>query len=579
MVTLVAVVFTAASAALASAPAATDQAGQQGLDSASSVSMQPRDVLQLSQRLRRVIRAVEKAQLSCDLKNTLVRRLRRVDDALWSGRHSASGALLRAWMHRIEAVAATDALQAVEIPGHDNLMQALSSIHEEIGTGWPERPRPVRNWPPLPDCGSMPGRTIVGTASDSFDLTDVEALVEGLLSLVPKVGDLLSGVVGVLWPDSGPDIYDYIDQAIETAIQEEASGAMDALQGRLNDFNAIEQKWYDACVVSLTTDCDNRKADLRALYPGEVEYFRNDGRAAFQLDSPNDYRLDLLPLYAQYENMYLALLREGLLYGDEWGLTSTSLSDYREYMDEELYGTDENRGIAYVNAIFELNRPGYPPYPIDYTYWRTQNAYTRGLQISVLDFRDLWPYMDPDVYPEGEPNLKLDRMIYSDSLGCWQMFPVLPSNNVTEMPNYLKVWDAKQEWFFGVKVIDAMQIGIGSYISPIMGDTTPDGSAVTWTSLVLPPTTFIDRVHSGEGRNVDNDHRLLQGLTFYFSDGTSLTRGTFKDIAARTDIITHDFSYTDHVLANAQIAGYEKWNWGDSSANCLVIGFRYIDSY
>jgi hypothetical protein len=586
LTTIVAALVIAVSVSPTLAPAAPQKGVHDDFASSSSVSIRHRDVVELSQRLRRVIRAVERAQLSCDLKNTLVRRLRRVDDALLTGRHSAASALLQAWMYRIEAVAATGALESVEISDHDNIVQALLSIHEEIGTGWPEHPKRgghARHWPPLQHCGSPPGRTSVGETSEEFDLADVEALVQGLLSLVPKVGDLLSGLVGVLWPDSGPDIYDYIQQAVDTAIQEEAIGDMLVLQNRLDAFNLLEREWHDACVVDLTDDCAYRKQDLQDMYPGWVDDFRNEG-VLFQLHSPDDYRLNLLPLYAQYETMYLGLLREGLLYGDQWGLTPTKLGDYRKYMDEELYGTDETRGIAYVTAVYEMNKPTDPADPFAYTYWRTQNAYTRDLQISVLDFRTLWPYMDPDEYPDGYP-VKLTRMIYSDSLGCWTTRPELPANDVTEMPDYLTVWQDKQEWFFGNEVIDALQIGFGSYqsinnyLSPIMGDTTPDGSALTWTSLVSPPTTFIDRVHSGEGWAGDDDHRLLQGLTFYFSDGTTLTRGSFNNIAARTDIKKHDFSYTDHVLANAKIATYQTWNWGDSTADCLVIGFRYIDSY
>lgn len=535
------------------------------------------DLVRLSRRVRTVIRTVERAELSCDLQNALVRRLRLVDDGLRSGRPSGAGGMLVGWVERVHAVVSAGALST---PVAAELQQELPAILDEIGTGWRKNPRPVRNWPALPECDTSQD-SLVGSDYQVWTPGDAEVVVETALKLVPKVGVLLSGLAGVLWPSDSPDVYTLIDEVEDAAAQNLAMTALQSLEQDLDDFNWLEnERWYQNCVLTLTEpQCTQDKEALVQSYDTWVTNFRDHG-VAFQQDPK--FHVDLLPLYAQYENMYLSLLREGLRFGPEWGVNATNMDKYRKFLDEELDGTDTSRGIGYVDAVYTNNLPDPGT---DADDWKTWNAYVRDMTLNVLDFRSMWPYMDPEAYPNGYPGLKHTRMLFSDPVGCYMQYPRTPANpEDLDWLQYLQVWEdnntAELTYF---DVIDSMQVYAPGLPAPppIMGDSTPDGTSMSW-SLSYWPLAFVDRIHYGEGETIAtlDPQKFVQGLTLHFSNGSTATLGSYSDIFLTSKVHEGDFAYEDHVLANARIANIQYWSmYDDPTANCLVFGFRQNASY
>src|SRR5512135_1275358 len=97
------------------------------------------DVVELSQKLREVIRLVEKSEIACGPRNTLVRRLRLVDDALVSGYRTGAAGLLAAWIKRAQGMVAAGTLDPTL---HVELKAELQAILEQIGTGWSKNAGP-----------------------------------------------------------------------------------------------------------------------------------------------------------------------------------------------------------------------------------------------------------------------------------------------------------------------------------------------------------------------------------------------------------------------------------------------------
>jgi hypothetical protein len=117
-------------------------------------------VHELSSVVLSLIRTVEgSTALACETRNSVVRRLRELDDALLLGRRSAAQALASAW--RQDAWS----MEAARVIGPElgsSLQNRLDRLRGKIGSGY-DRPGPTRHWKPLPSCDTSGiGRARVG---------------------------------------------------------------------------------------------------------------------------------------------------------------------------------------------------------------------------------------------------------------------------------------------------------------------------------------------------------------------------------------------------------------------------------
>ena len=113
-----------------------------------------KDVQQLSNRVEKLIKIVEDSTLACETRNSVVRRLRKLDDALRSGNRSAARAFVQAWRQDAWLLQSARVLSP-EVGS--SLQTKLSGLEDEIGFGWPDKPGPTRHWDPLPICESSAG--------------------------------------------------------------------------------------------------------------------------------------------------------------------------------------------------------------------------------------------------------------------------------------------------------------------------------------------------------------------------------------------------------------------------------------
>jgi hypothetical protein len=549
------------------------------------------DVVKLSQKLRETIRLVEKSDMACGPRNTLVRRLRLVDDALVSGNRTAASGLLGTWIKRaqgMEVAGTIDSILQME------LEEKLQAIHEQIGTGWSEAAKPSRNWPPLRSCNPWVASGVGDYAVWSGG-EDVMTLISTIVKEIHppgRVSILVSGLVHLFWPngpDNETDISTLIDEAIEDSIAQDVQDDLNGLYGVLDNFNYYETAWNEKCGADPSACTWQDGESVRTQYETAVNFF-DYSRPHFQSNGPSgDYREALLPLFAQYMTAYLSLLSEGVTWGEAWGWTGSDLA--KPYLDlaEELDATNPESAISYVNQIYEMGIP-YPDKVGVATHyqdrWTANNSYIRDMILNVLQFAAVWPYMDPVEWPNGNPDFKYDVMIYSDPVGdLGKDINISDPDNVSYPLSYAKVWVQDEfENFTGWigPVIDAMQMTNAPYVGPVTGDTSHDWGYTTYGCNVAPGTYNgpIVAVSATDDFNMGDYADHVQSLQFTFSNGqNSPLLGSVYSAKHK-----YYFEYEDWVVANAKIMGTQKvhydWKWAPiKSADCLVFGFRRDDSF
>ncbi len=551
-------------------------------------TMTQADVQLLDRSLYDVITLVERYDnIACQTRNTIVRRLRMVENALVAGRYTAAASLLDIWMRKYAKMQKAGLLPP-ELAGV--LQERLGAIRPLIRSGWSARPGTTHPWPPLPTCpwdiGSLSTRPGAVGEYEVLDSGDLETIISGIVMEIPEVGHLLHVLVGVFWPENeGPDIYSLIDERIDAMVRGIVSNDLQGLDNVLQDVLEYEETCITACPEMITDAWTTAKLMFDQKLP---DFQWNTG--------DDDYRVMLLPLYAQYVNLYIALLREGVINGAEWRWNQVQIDDAENHLKSLI-----SDATAYVQEVYDLGWAELPSGSQQQT-WTEQNAYSRDMILNVLDFRDMWPYLDPIAYPEGNPDYKATRMIYSDPMGyaAWNGNIVSAPDNVTTPLYQVRAWTKNMEDYGcngpAYLVLDAIQAiydgSTGPIFGPVTGDYNLTGSpAESMTPVLTAPYGPYGPVIAVEGRTVAWKNSstadyvyMLEGVTFWYNSGFSQGFGGYE-----LDDIRTCFSATDHILANFKIMG--TYSWGDNyyschrklkgqySADCIVFGFRRDDSF
>ena len=208
----------------------------------------------------------------------------------------------------------------------------------------------------------------------------LQAITAGL-DEIPIVGGILSHLLDAFWPESGVDVWAEIKQNVEQLIQQDISqtvynnvqtalGSQSANDGLVGVMNIY--------LNSLTPNPSIKDPVSPKANWGNARDIFNDKLADFQ---QNGYELLLLPLFAQFANMHLALLRDGVKEGwydtDSLQKRIEQYTGYAEQWYQSGYNTraGANQGFNYLNQ------------------------YVQFMQINVLYYKETWPYFNPAQYP------------------------------------------------------------------------------------------------------------------------------------------------------------------------------------
>lgn len=580
------------------------------------------DVQQLANRVRKVIKLVEEnPTISCEMRNHLVKRLRTLDDALESGNRSAARAMVIAWTDEARSYQSAGLLSAAQ---GSILHNGLQGLVEKIGIGAPEKPGPTRKWEPLPACDSgettlivseLAGAAMVG-AYNPWDPNDAKDIARMFAGMVPAIGPLLSCMVAVFWPASGDDVSALIDQELDDytvlRVTDTLSGLKDGLSP-YDGYQKVRDAWLKDCAGVESNVCNQGAQNVWSAWDDMRTEFVT-ARKEFQTDDP-DNQLMLLPLFAQYETLYLSFLNEGILLAPSWiasgGVTPSQAAIPADIMAQELdpnfvdpqsdfvdpVTSEKNpdRGIGYVNLVYGrgLVAQGIPA---NWKQWTERNRWVRDMTLQVLDFRDIWKFFDPVAYPQGvEGGPKLTRMIYSDPVGHLPnsdfATDFVPPPNVAGPLKELSFWSAAfdygKEMGYGSHsgVISAVQATSPPTAGParvgaITGDTTHDGPTQSYfldlrlTGPITEAQVKTDKV---------NALAPLVPVEIGLKPAATDTWWYAGEGAGSAPVAS--FTYPGHVLATAKAMGlyrysaYEEPTGWDYYADSVIFGFRLYDSF
>ncbi len=385
----------------------------------------------------------------------------------------------------------------------------------------------------------------------SFDWNNAaEQSVAGLLGLVPEVGPILSALAYIFWPPTQVDVWGEIELYVQLLIQQDLSQLVQtqvaaSLEGLKNNIAsylvALQDGTGDPSYISEKWNVAN--GDFLQQLP------------TFQLAG---YQVLLLPLFAQFANMHLSLLRDGVIGGSNWGWTPAIIAQTQIDLTDAIAAYTKYAQLYYQSGLivveantFQNNHNSEP--------FRTVNGWVRSMTLMVLDFMNLWQYFDVSKYPNGA-TVVLDREVYSDPQGtCDDTGPIVLPAPPTQPISQITVWGGDR--------VDGVQVSYpagggpgGVTTTPIMG-TKADSDA--------PPHGGVFQVSDNpvvvaSGASGD----ILNAMSFTFADGsTSNTLGGNYPGGG-----PFSWSFQNEILSSIHINGVSVFY---GSADCVVFGFQF----
>ena len=398
-----------------------------------------------------------------------------------------------------------------------------------------------------------PARATQDTVLDyTFDWNNAaEVAIETALGEIPVVGSFLSALLQIFWPKSGEDIWSEIKSQVEQLINQR-----------------FDQDTYEKVQASLAGLNNNMNDYLTALQAGKGDpnYISEVWNVAdgdfdqqlptFQLSS---YQLLLLPLFAQFANLNLTLLRDGVQNGASWGWTPAIIASNTQKLTSKI--------TAYTQYAQQIYQQGYnnilantPTDNHNCQPFRAVNNYVRQMTLSVYDFTWLWPYFDVTKYPKPV-NVYLDREIYSDPVGTADDSGAINLPSVPTQPiSQITVW--------GWDRIDAAQVSYpagggpgGVTTTARMGDQNGGSNAPPYGGVFNVSTNPVTVAAGLSGS-------ILNAFTFTFKDDSNSGQlgGNYPGGGP------FSFSYTGEILSRIHINGVSNYY---GSADCAVFGFKY----
>src|ERR1044071_4865416 len=388
----------------------------------------------------------------------------------------------------------------------------------------------------------------------------LQAITAGL-DQIPVVGDILSHLVFAFWPPSGEDVWAEIKQNVEALINQQFTehechsvqrklGSAQASSGLIGNLNSY--------LLSVSPH-NNNKMDPQQAWGEAHEQFVN-AQAAFQ---QSGIELLLLPLFAQFANMHLSLLRDGVQRGwiaeDRLHFRIGSYSDYANKWYQSGYKTraNENKGFNYLNE------------------------YIQAMQVSVMNFRETWPYFDPTRFP---PPVKVSftnqtYFTITGSLGRQSgdyTLPAVPTDQITNIDVY---------WMSDL--CDDYNFVLGTQVN--YADTQEPYSGVLVGNAVPPVNTPCDPNNddycyykNGAGVSADNPVVAVQGA-YDTTGGTYSVNFIYKNGSSTGEIPSQnqqDYPVSYNIAPPSGYCLSSVWVPPDTffagSAVDMVFGFRYI---
>ncbi len=392
-------------------------------------------------------------------------------------------------------------------------------------------------------------------------------LIASTLGLIPEVGSLLSGLVYILWPSDQEDVWDEIKDQVQALVQQDLTQLVENLEAQtLQGLKGSIQEYQDALTTNDPSNISQNWTSAKLNFVQQMPQFKTPG-----------YEVALLPYYAQAVNLYLALLRDGVLHGKDWGWTDADVAvatkEMNQVIQDACQWVDTTFGQEYgrLTNWFVLAQDTYVQFcnagndPVNYslgvhhnvTAWNVQNNFLTWMTLKVLDFRNLWPY-----FTSGQADAVLQREIYSAACGSsdynsipirpwWSLNPWAPTQPLTT----IEVFAADR--INGVRLTYPSGGGPGGQTQVVGGALTGDTHVTVATAtnpLLAVSVSFGD---------------IVGALQFDLSDGTFKNIGRDNPPSKNTWYLP---APSGEIVSSIYIHGTSEFY---QSADLIILGYQY----
>jgi hypothetical protein len=254
-------------------------------------------------------------------------------------------------------------------------------------------------------------------------LTEAGFEIAGALVDMPVAGAIGSALVSLFWPDSTTDVWMQVQNSVATLLnqtfdQTTYTNLSNLLSGPPGSENEGLLGAYNEYLASLDsgdpTLIQGSWTAARASITSLITQFQKLG-----LQDAGAF----LALFTQVGNLQLALLKDGVNKGADWGLNGQGVAQIHQELKQAIYSNAKWVESTYTAGLpsSTVPPPGIGGSSIPAGIWQQQNTYIRAMVLTVWDFVFLWPYFDPD---SATPPPANTREIYSDLIGALTNNPI-----------------------------------------------------------------------------------------------------------------------------------------------------------
>ncbi|MED3090056.1 insecticidal delta-endotoxin Cry8Ea1 family protein, partial [Bacillus toyonensis] len=295
-------------------------------------------------------------------------------------------------------------------------------------------------------------------------LATTAGIITALLSVSNPAAAATAGIITILipqlWPSGSDEVtWEKFMAAAEILIQKQITEAV-----RNKALTELEGVYRTIRLYQLAAERWNQnKNDPQAQESIRTQFRATNTIIEFAMPSFRvaGFEVPLLNVYAEAANLQLALLRDAVKFGRDWGLPQDEVDDiYSEQLLPRIAEhTDHcvtyfNRGLEEAKKL-KANLNDYARYPwaqyINHSKiqgienWNLFNDYRRNMTILVLDLVALWPTYDPRRYSMVTKS-ELTRELYTSVRGAFyghnndydQNFEEIERNIIS--PPHLVTW-------------------------------------------------------------------------------------------------------------------------------------------
>jgi hypothetical protein len=399
---------------------------------------------------------------------------------------------------------------------------------------------------------------------------------------VTEVGGLVGAIADVLWPDNKPDLWaamtqcvdQKVNQAVDSVVQNGIDTTLSGMKSAIGLYSTVltNKKNSDGTWPA------NVQQNIVAQYHATLTTLVND-LPVFQ---PSVRPYLYLPEYVEAMTLVMGMLRDGIIDGQSFGLDPASINQYKL----DLAG-DITNGTAYVNKEI-TDYQNVVQTSTNSTYSSTENydsvaLLDQALLPATVDQTFYWPYLDPIKYPNPVHPANT-RVTYTVAYGFIDKNKPVTLDQAgagagVDPITHVDMW--------GTTRLYALKVAYGSNPASKLGapggvETTPQGIGF---SVEPTPNSFgpIDEV-SG----YYDPHAVPIDLDFFWTKSAKYAAGSTGMLGDQgapkgqpyADVSLHyqkfDAKFPNMILDYAKVEGISS---GYQSANCVVFGFRYADSF